>query len=186
MRRKASTRTGTSSNSNAKLRGLTVPSLSASLLPWLRVTVLSLSTRLPLRYRYLADVLGHLVAFLHSGAFGDRHIPAFDIGVLIEIDGLPFVARHPRPDRDIGNRVTVRDEFPPGKSAVEHAVEPVRLLEIALLSVGRLARVVFHEMMHLSEHRTGPAHLPHQPFQHPVARFALFRQKLSRLVGEID
>src|SRR6516165_5426487 len=43
MRRNAAMRGSTSSNSNAKVRGLTVPSLSAWLLPWLRVTVLSLS-----------------------------------------------------------------------------------------------------------------------------------------------
>src|SRR6516225_5436069 len=44
MRRNAAMRGSTSSNSNAKVRGLTVPSLSAWLLPWLRVTVLSLSS----------------------------------------------------------------------------------------------------------------------------------------------
>src|SRR5262249_49219759 len=44
MRRNAAMRGSTSSNSNAKVRGLTLPSLSAWLLPWLRVTVLSLSS----------------------------------------------------------------------------------------------------------------------------------------------
>src|SRR5215467_7648015 len=44
MRRNAAMRGSTSSKSNAKVRGLTVPSLSARLLPWLRVTVLSLSS----------------------------------------------------------------------------------------------------------------------------------------------
>src|SRR3984893_16488014 len=41
MWRNASTRTGTSTKSNAKVRGLTLPSLSAWLLPCVRVTVLS-------------------------------------------------------------------------------------------------------------------------------------------------
>src|SRR5215831_3897823 len=44
MRRNAAMRGSTSSKSNAKVRGLTLPSLSAWLLPWLRVTVLSLSS----------------------------------------------------------------------------------------------------------------------------------------------
>src|SRR5215813_4217683 len=46
MRRNAAMRGSTSSNS--KVRGLTVPSLSAWLLPWLRVTVLSLSSAISL------------------------------------------------------------------------------------------------------------------------------------------
>src|SRR5262252_3706839 len=49
MRRNAAMRGSTSSKSNAKVRGLTVPSLSAWLLPWLRVTVLSLSSAMSLR-----------------------------------------------------------------------------------------------------------------------------------------
>src|SRR5262249_7451834 len=48
MRRNAAMRGSTSSNSNAKVRGLTAPSLSARLLPWLRVTVLSLSSAMSL------------------------------------------------------------------------------------------------------------------------------------------
>src|SRR5262245_32900612 len=44
MRRNAAMRGSTSSKSNAKVRGLTMPSLSAWLLPWLRATVLSLSS----------------------------------------------------------------------------------------------------------------------------------------------
>src|ERR1700692_599911 len=42
MRRKAAMSGSTSTKSNSKLRGLTVPSLRAWLLPWVRVTVLSL------------------------------------------------------------------------------------------------------------------------------------------------
>ena len=40
--------------------------------------------------------------------------------------------------------------------------------------------------MDLPEHRPGAAHLPHQPFERPIARLALVRQELARLVGEID
>ena len=41
-------------------------------------------------------------------------------------------------------------------------------------------------MVDLAEHRPGSSHLPHQPFEHAVARLARFRQQLSGLVGEID
>src|SRR5712691_10852172 len=44
MRRKASMRGSTSMNSNSQVRGFTVPSLRALLFPWVRVTILSLSS----------------------------------------------------------------------------------------------------------------------------------------------
>src|SRR3954451_13690696 len=62
-------------------------------------------------HRNFADVLGHLVALLHGRALGDGRVPAFHVRILVEIDGLPFVARHPRPDRDVGDGVAVRDEL---------------------------------------------------------------------------
>src|ERR1700680_4703460 len=71
-------------------------------------------------YRNLAHVLRHLVALLNRRALGDGGVPAFHVRILVEIDGLPFVARDPRPDRDIGNRITVGDELVAGEPAVEH------------------------------------------------------------------
>src|SRR5215470_1464985 len=84
MRRKPSMRTGTSTKSNAKVFGFTVPSLRAWLLPWVRVTVFNLSSamgaslRLPFRSvcrtsrkrrarpsaAIAADTLGHQERFL--------------------------------------------------------------------------------------------------------------------------
>ena len=113
-------------------------------------------------------------------------VPALDVRIAVEIDGLPFVARHPRPDRDVGDRIGVGDQFVVGKPPVEHAIEPVRLLQIAFLRIRRLARIVFGEVMHLAEHRPRAAHLPHQPFDGAVARLAGLRQQLAGLVGEID
>src|ERR1700704_3885661 len=53
--------------------------------------------------RNLADVLRHLVALLNRRPLGDGRVPALHVGILVEIDGLPFVARHPRPDGDVGD-----------------------------------------------------------------------------------
>src|SRR6185437_6120800 len=114
----------------------------------------------PRRHRDRAHVLGHLVALLHSRPRSDGLVPALDVGILLHVDGLPLEARDPRPDRDVGNRVIVGDEFAAFEARVEHLIEPVSFLEIAFLGVGRLALVVFHEVMHLAEHRTGAAHLP--------------------------
>src|SRR5215472_8126542 len=59
------------------------------------------------RRRHVADVFRHFVALLHRRALGDRNVPALDVRILIEVDGLPFEPRHPRPDGDVGNRILV-------------------------------------------------------------------------------
>src|SRR5207249_9976374 len=41
-------------------------------------------------------------------------------------------------------------------------------------------------IFYLAEHGPGPAHLPHQPLEHAIARLARFRQQLSRLVGQVE
>src|SRR5262249_24182821 len=109
-------------------------------------------TRSSSRYRNLADVLRHFVALLNRRPFGTVRVPPRHVGILLEIDGLPFVARDPWPDGDIGDGVIVGDEFAPREPAVEHAIEPPRFLEITLFGIGRFALVVFHEMVDLPEH----------------------------------
>src|SRR6266536_5975736 len=143
-------------------------------------------TRSSRRYWNLTDILWHFVTFLPGGALGNGRVPPLHVRIFVEVDRLPFVARHPRPDCDIGDGVIVDDEFAIGEPAVEHAVEPVRLLEKALLGVGGLALVVFHEMVDLAEHRTGSSHLPHQPLERAIAWLTRLRQELSGLLREID
>src|SRR5580700_9835448 len=107
------------------------------------------------RHRNFANVLRHLIAPLHGGAPGDNRVPALHVRISVEIDSLPFVARDPWPDGDVGDGVVIGDEFVLGETAVEHAVEPMRLLEIPLFRVGRLTLVVFYKVMDLAEHRAG-------------------------------
>src|SRR5262245_40648263 len=57
------------------------------------------------RDRYLADVLRHLVALLRRRLLGDGQIPALDVWILVQVDGLPLVAGDPRPDRDVGDGI---------------------------------------------------------------------------------
>src|SRR6266849_10030101 len=61
IRRKPSMSTGTSTKSIAKVFGLTVPSLRAWLLPWVRVTVFSLSSAMG-RLRFYTFGSDHLAA----------------------------------------------------------------------------------------------------------------------------
>src|SRR5262249_56942470 len=89
-------------------------------------------TRSSSRYRNLADVLRHFVALLNRRPLGNARVPPRHVGILLEIYGLPFVARDPWPDGDIGDGIIVGDEFASREPAVEHAIEPPRLLEITL------------------------------------------------------
>src|SRR3981189_191607 len=68
-------------------------------------------------HRNLADVLRHLVALLDRRPLGDGGVPALHVRKRVEVDGLPFVARDPRPDRDVGNGIVVGDEFAIGEPA---------------------------------------------------------------------
>jgi hypothetical protein len=90
------------------------------------------------RHRNFTDVPRHLIAPLHGGAPGDNRVPTLHVRIGVEIDSLPFVARDPWPDGDVGNGVVIGYKFVLGEPAVEHAVEPMRLFEIALFGVGRL------------------------------------------------
>ena len=47
--------------------------------------------------------------------------------------------------RSVSSALVVGDEFVLSELAVEHAVEPMRVLEVALFRVGRLTLVVFQK-----------------------------------------
>src|SRR4051794_32111267 len=117
----------------------------------------------PSRHRDVGHLFRHVVTLLDGRPLGDGQVPPLHVGVLVEVDRLPLEAGYPRPYRNVGDGIIVGDEFAVGEAPVEHAVEPVRLLEVALLRIGRLALVVFHEVVDLAEHRARAAHLPHQP-----------------------
>ena len=57
------------------------------------------------RHRNFTDVLRHLIASLHGRAPGDSRVPALHVRIGVEIDSLPFVARDPWPDGDVGDGV---------------------------------------------------------------------------------
>src|SRR5262245_65670814 len=78
------------------------------------------------RYRNLADVLRHFVALLNRRPLGNGRVPPPHVGILLEIDGLPFVARDPRPAGDIGDGIGVGDECALREAGVEPAIEPSR------------------------------------------------------------
>src|SRR6476659_4758553 len=69
-------------------------------------------SRRPSGHWNLADVLRHLVALLDRRALGDGGVPALHVRKRVEIDRLPFIARDPRPDGDVGDGIAVGDDVP--------------------------------------------------------------------------
>ena len=127
-----------------------------------------------------------MIAPLHRRPTGDRQIPALDVGIVVEVDGLPLEPGDPRPCGDIGHRVVVDQVLVAGEPLVEHAVEALRLGEVAFLGVSAFSLVEPDEMMDLAEHRADTAHLPHQPLHRPPAGLVLGRHQHAGLLGEIE
>src|SRR5882757_8514649 len=86
MRRNAAISGSTSSKSNSKVFGRTLPSLSAWLLPWLRVTVFSFTLHRGLRdarargQRLLRGILERLVRREHHGGRAHLVVRRVDAG----------------------------------------------------------------------------------------------------------
>ena len=107
--------------------------------------------------------LRHVVAALHRGPRGDREIPTLEIGIRRPVDALPFVARDPRPGRDVGDRIVAGEILGVAEPFVQHAVDSLRLVAVAFLGVLGLAAIELQEVMRLPEHRADASHLHHQP-----------------------
>src|SRR5262249_62242254 len=100
----------------------------------------------------------------------DRHIRAWDVGVVGEGDGLPLEPRNPGPNGDIGDGIVAGHIFGLTEPPVEHAPQPAGLPGIALFGVSASSGIEFHEMVNLTEERSGTPHLPHHPSYHtPLA-----------------
>src|SRR5439155_368463 len=73
------------------------------------------------------------------------------------------VDAHPRPGRDVGDRVRAGEELVLRKASVEHAVETPGLALIALDRVVDLLGSIAEEDVRLTLHRADAAHLEHEP-----------------------
>src|SRR5579884_921471 len=104
-------------------------------------------------HRHGTHVLRHPVTFLHRRTRGNGFVPAFHVWILLQINGLPFEPRDPRPDGNVGDGIIVGDKLTAAEPRVEHLVEPMRFLKKAFLGVRGFAFVVFDEVVHLTEER---------------------------------
>src|SRR6266446_838792 len=101
---------------------------------------------------------------LRPGALA-RHVePAPQVRKVVQILLLTLPGNDPGIGSHVSDAVTVAgNEHAVFEMSVEHAVETVCLLDVAVDRVGDFARRVEPEMMVLSRHRPQPAHLPEQP-----------------------
>src|SRR5579883_2687213 len=132
------------------------------------------------------EFFGAGVSALGRGARLDGLEPALQMGEILELLALPLIGNDPGIARHIGDRIGAGDEVAVGEALVEHAIEAVRLLDVAVDRVGQLFRRILAEMMVLPGHRPEPAHLPEQPLQHVEAAAQILGQELARLLCEID
>ena len=129
---------------------------------------------------------GCLVAFTALvGANGrraaaDGREPASEIREVVELLALRLVRHDPRIGRHVGDRVRTRHELAVGEAIVQHAIEAVGLLDIALDGIGDFFGRIAREMMVLAGHRPEAADLPEQPLE----RFGMAAQVLgNELLG---
>src|SRR5450756_2535873 len=115
------------------------------------------------------DLLGPGIGAHGGGALADGFQPALQMREVVDVLALVLVRHHPGIARHVGDRIVAGDEFAVGETLVEHAVEPVGLVDIAGDGVVDLFLGVVPEMVVLPGHRTEPAHLPERPLDRVVA-----------------
>src|SRR3977135_330328 len=132
------------------------------------------------------DGLGELIGAHRRGPRLDGLEPAFQVGEILDLLALPLIRHDPRIARHVGDRVVAGDEVAPGELLVEHAVEAVDLVAVAIDRVGGLVVGVLREVVVLPAHRSAPAQLPKQPLDRVVALARIGRQELAGLLGEVE
>ena len=125
------------------------------------------------------------VGTLHCFASLDCFEPALEVRKVIEILALPLMEDDPRIASHISNRIFSGGKLAIGEPFIEHSVEALGFLDIALDRIGQLLVRVVSKVMILAEHRPQPAHLPKEPLHDLRAAAQIGGQKLAGLLSEI-
>src|SRR5258708_22905982 len=119
---------------------------------------------------------------LHLRPRTHLRIPALEVRIIVQRKTLRLVSHGPGEAGDVGDRIIAGDIAAGlAELGIEHAVEPRRLVAVALDGVGDFLRRVEREMAVLAEHRTEPAHLPHHPL-HRLGTAAHVRSETPSLL----
>src|SRR3954468_8683297 len=137
--------------------------------------------------RPLAAALGeHLNGFLHGRTRRHLVAPALHVRKVVDVHALALRRAQPRHGRHVGDRVLVAGEpLAALQLLVQHAVQAVGFVFVAVHRVLDLLRRVAEEVVRLAEHRADVAHLRHHPLHHQPALLHVLRQELAGLGGEV-
>src|SRR6185503_8586846 len=139
---------------------------------------------LPLLVSHLraAPVGEHLHRALHRRALEDRITPLLERRVFVDVHALALGRAQPWHGRHVGDGVLVaREVFRFFQSTVDHAIQAIRLVLVAVHRVLDLLRRVAEEVMRLAEHRADVPHLEHGPLHHLPALAQVLRQESAGL-----
>src|SRR5262245_55608432 len=115
-----------------------------------------------------------------------RAQPALEVAEALDGDARPAVDAHPRPVRDVGDRVLAGQPLALPEAPVEHLEEAARLVLVAVDRRLDLLREVAVEDVGLPHHRPDAAHLEHEPLDRARAALAVLRQQAPGLLGQVD
>src|SRR5271154_4961438 len=101
---------------------------------------------------------------------------------LLEFLTLILERHDPRIAGHVGDRILAADEFAIREPLVEHAVETVGLVHVAVDRVRNLVLRIIAEVMVLSGHWSEPAHLPERPLDNVIAAVEIGMEELAGLL----
>src|SRR5258706_1935193 len=134
-----------------------------------------------------APLSEHSERLLHRRALEDRVAPALERRVVVDLHALAFREAQPGHGGHVGDRVGIAGEVLRFlEPAVDHHVQAVGLVLVAVHGVRDLLRRVAEEMVRLAEHGTDVAHLEHHPLHHLPALAQVGGQEAAGLRGEIE
>ena len=119
------------------------------------------------------------IGALYGGARRDCLEPAFQLGEIFEVLPLRLVGNDPGIGRHVRDGIVARKIGRLREPSVQHAVETVRLIDVAVYRIGYLLRRIAREMMVLAGHGAKASHLPEKPFERRKAAAQILGQEFS-------
>src|SRR2546425_5329198 len=137
--------------------------------------------------RLPAAIRQYLDGSLHRGPLGDAVAPALHVGIVVDVHALALGRAQPRHDRHVGAGVfAAGDPVAVFQLFLNHPVEPVGLVLVAVHRVLDLLARVLQEMVRLPEHRADVPHLEHGPLHHLPAIAQVPGPELAGLGGQVE